>query len=110
MEATFISVAFMLVFWGGLVFFLGEAVILSFRKAQELLLQRISVFYHYEYYRRSFFGKLSRIFVFSDLRTKIVLCLLICTYTVLSVELMSVADSSLSVLEKMLQTIAVSHH
>lgn len=100
MGTMIISVVFMLVFWGGLVFFLGEAIILSFVKGQELLLRRMSVFDHHEYYRRSFFEKIGSIFIYSNLRMKIILCALVCVYIVLSA-LVSVTDSAVSILEQL---------
>lgn len=106
METVLISMLFVLVFWGGLVFFLGEAIIFAFKKGQELLLQRMSIFHHHEYYRQGFLTKAGTIFVSSDLRMKLFLVALICVYTGLSVGLMAATESSLSVLQHMLNAIA----
>lgn len=103
METLLISVLFVLVFWGGLVFFVGEAIILMFTKGERLLLKRLSVFQHHEYYNQGFFGKVGRIFFSSDLRLKAELLALVCVYAFLSGLLVFEKEGSVSILEKMLQ-------
>jgi len=99
MTTAHLSFIFILVFWGGLVLFLGEAIVIFFGKAQELLLQKIGVFDRPAYHAQNVFAKVGSIFIYSSIGVRMQIGLLILVYAVLSATL-GMADPSFLTLEQ----------